>query len=163
MSEVIQIVKENPNVSNWDRDTGYVKGVLKNAYPLRSFNKRELNGLAVHLRLYERDIEYEYACRGPTHSFEVFLTTPGEISRQSHQSFQFPLMQEISVSIRPKLETTSKDLRSYTPMKRQCYFSTDRQLRFFRFYSKRNCHIECLANYTLKECGCVKFSMPSID
>ncbi|KAJ6649409.1 Pickpocket protein 28 [Pseudolycoriella hygida] len=32
-----------------------------------------------------------------------------------------------------------------------------------RTYSQRNCELECLTNFTLDMCGCVKFSMPHDD
>ena len=31
----------------------------------------------------------------------------------------------------------------------------------FQNYSQSNCEMECYTNFTKKECGCVKFSMPS--
>lgn len=43
---------------------------------------------------------------------------------------------------------------------RQCYFNGERYLRFFQVYTQQNCELECLANYTMAKCGCVKFSMP---
>ncbi|XP_065087703.1 pickpocket protein 28-like [Ochlerotatus camptorhynchus] len=38
----------------------------------------------------------------------------------------------------------------------------DRQLmcQFYKFYTQFNCIIECVSNYTLATCGCVKFSLP---
>lgn len=30
-------------------------------------------------------------------------------------------------------------------------------------YTQQNCYLECIANFTLKHCGCVKFSMPRDD
>lgn len=44
--------------------------------------------------------------------------------------------------------------------RRQCYFDEERHLKFFKVYSETNCELECIANYTLSICGCVKFSMP---
>lgn len=46
-------------------------------------------------------------------------------------------------------------------MNENVFFSTERQLRFFRTYTQYNCEAECLANFTQIQCGCVKFSMPS--
>lgn len=64
------------------------------------------------------------------------------------------------ISIRPKIITTSDGLKHYEPHRRQCYFQRERRLRYFNTYSQTNCELECLANFTLSECGCVKFSMP---
>lgn len=35
----------------------------------------------------------------------------------------------------------------------------ERQLKYFQMYTKSNCELECLSNYTMGKCGCVKFSM----
>lgn len=43
---------------------------------------------------------------------------------------------------------------------RQCFFNDERYLRYFKVYTQQNCELECLANFTLATCGCVKFSMP---
>lgn len=61
--------------------------------------------------------------------------------------------------------------------RRQCYFDSERKLRFLKVYTQRNCELECLANFTLAKwyvkspiilihyilccfSGCVKFSSP---
>lgn len=72
-----------------------------------------------------------------------------------------PLLEEVLISVKPNMITTSENLRHYTPWDRQCYFSDERQLRFFKIYTQRNCELECLSNFTLSQCGCVKFSLPS--
>lgn len=64
------------------------------------------------------------------------------------------------VAIKPQVITSSKYVKKYSPVHRQCYYSSERRLKFFRLYTKGNCEHECLANFTKVECGCVKFSMP---
>lgn len=54
-------------------------------------------------------------------------------------------------------------LRSFSPEMRDCFFEGERQLRFFKSYTKANCDWECVTNYTLEMCGCIKFSMPHDD
>lgn len=44
--------------------------------------------------------------------------------------------------------------------RRQCFFNEERYLQFFKVYTQQNCELECLTNFTLSQCGCVKFSMP---
>jgi amiloride-sensitive sodium channel len=51
-------------------------------------------------------------------------------------------------------------LRKFSPQIRECYFESERKLKFFKSYTKAHCDYECMTNYTLKVCGCVKFSMP---
>lgn len=56
---------------------------------------------------------------------------------------------------------TLVEISIFLTFRRQCFFDTERQLRFFKIYTQRNCELECLANFTVKTCGCAKFSMPS--
>lgn len=91
---------------------------------------------------------------------QILLHTPGEVAQVARQFFRIPFDQEVLISIRPKIITTSDGLKHYEPHRRQCYFQKERHLRYFNIYSQTNCELECLANFTLSKCGCVKFSMP---
>lgn len=86
---------------------------------------------------------------------------PGETVEPSRNYLRLSISEEILVQIHPKLHVTSDGLRKYKPNQRQCFYSSDHPLRFFRLYTKSNCKAECVANFTRIECDCVKFSMPS--
>lgn len=161
MNDEVKIVKNNPNVAHWNPDTGYTSSRhQQNTYPRRVFNSRLDGSLYFHPQLLKQDIEY--ICSGPVHGFKVMLSTPGDSVKQSRQTFRVPLLQQVIVRVRPKVILTSDELRNFDPNERNCYYSAERKLRFFQFYAQLNCESECLANFTLRECGCVKFSMPSI-
>lgn len=161
MVDEVKIVKNNPNIAHWDPDNGYTSAVhQRNTYPRRVFNSRIDGSLVVFAQLFAEDIEY--ICSGPVHGFKVILSTPGDSLKRSRQSFRVPLLQQVVVRVRPKVILTSDELRNFEPNQRKCYYSTERKLRFFRIYAQHSCESECLANFTLKECGCVKFSMPSM-
>jgi hypothetical protein len=59
-----------------------------------------------------------------------------------------------------KSHRTDEALRKFSPEIRKCFFEGEKQLKFFKTYSKAQCKWECMANKTLEKCGCVKFSMP---
>lgn len=149
----------SPNISYWHRDHGYSNEMHESTFPNRIFNTRVDGGLSVYPQLLEKDIEY--VCSGPTHGYKVILSTPGESLSGSRDVFQIPAMQQTSAFIRPKMIQTDDNLRDHAPNVRHCFYSTERSLKYFRFYARSNCKSECLANFTLRECGCVKFSMPS--
>lgn len=159
MVSELQIVKDRPNVSHWNRDSGYIARTNTSPYPIRVFNSNQDLGLNVYMRLLEKDMEF--LCGSKIHGFRVILSMPGETLQMSKSSFRIPTLEEATVSIMPKMIKTSKHLRSYDSNLRKCFYANERRLKFFNFYAERNCQIECLANYTLEECGCVKFSMPS--
>ena len=47
--------------------------------------------------------------------------------------------------------------------RRKCYLNNEKDLKFFKHYTKNNCEQECLAEETLKACGCVQFYMISMS
>lgn len=102
----------------------------------------------------------DYKCR-EAQGFKVLIHNPSEVPRFSMNFVRMPFDQDFLVAVKPKMITTSNDLRDYDPHQRGCYFDGEYQLRFFKVYNQNNCELECLSNYIKKECGCVKFSFPS--
>ena len=151
-------VKRNPNVSNWSPDDGYKREFQKNEYPTRIFNAKQ--GLAFHTTLQVHLNDSEFLCAAHLEGFKVTLTTPGDARKSSTRYFNALLSEQIDIFIKPKLVTTASTLHKYSPIQRQCFFSGERQLRFFKIYTQNNCELECLSNFTRTECGCVKFSSP---
>uniref|UniRef100_A0A336L784 CSON004091 protein n=1 Tax=Culicoides sonorensis TaxID=179676 RepID=A0A336L784_CULSO len=143
--------------ATWTLENGYTSSNL-DVYPNRVLAAGARAGMFILLSLY--DHELDYLCRGPVQGFKVLLHTPGEQPRVSKHYFRVPRLQEVIVSVRPQMIQTSDRLKDYSPERRQCYFNHERQLKFFQIYTQSNCELECLTNYTMQECGCVKFNMP---
>lgn len=71
------------------------------------------------------------------------------------------ISQIVTLSVRPRVVLASDNIKTaYTAKQRRCYFNSEKKLRYFRIYSKRNCEIECLANITVAKCGCTPFWLP---
>jgi acid-sensing ion channel, other len=100
-------------------------------------------------------------CKGPIEGYKVYLHLPNEVPQISKHFYMVPYKQTMKFSITPKMITTAVELRELSAEKRQCFFSDERFLRFFRYYTQNNCELECTANLTLSECGCLRFNMPS--
>lgn len=159
MAPEMMIVRGNRNDTQWNLQDGYNMSVAINeTYPHRVFGAGARAGFFALLKL--NDTDAEYVCRGPVQGFKVLLHVPGEVPQVSKHYFRVPLLEEVLISVKPNMITTSENLRHYTPWDRQCYFSDERDLRFFKIYTQRNCELECLSNYTMSKCGCVKFSLP---
>lgn len=160
MNEDLISVRNNSKAEHWNLEDGYNKTIKVDpeTYPYRVFGAGARLGLFTLLRLYEQHLEY--LCRGPVQGFKITLHTPGEVPQVSKHYFRVPYLQEVLVAVRPNMITTSDGLRHYEPNRRQCFFDSERNLKFFKVYTQRNCELECLSNFTKTECGCVKFSMP---
>lgn len=153
-------MKNQPNVSNWNLETGYTTESKDGSYPIRVFSAQKNSALNFQLRSYDEDVEF--VCRTLVPGYKLFLHTPGDVLKANDISIRIPFSEEIEISIKPKLITTADGLRTYRPKQRHCFFNSERRLHYFKFYSQSNCKAECLANYTLLQCGCVKFNMPSM-
>ncbi|KAL1402838.1 hypothetical protein pipiens_005902 [Culex pipiens pipiens] len=120
------------------------------------------NGIAADDMLRKEELHKDYAYTTENRS-SVQWTLENEYPQVSKQYFRVPLQQEVIISVKPQMITTSDGLRDYAPHRRQCYFNHERRLKYFQVYTQQNCELECITNYTLRSCGCVKFSMPRDD
>lgn len=152
------MINEKSNETNWNRDDGYKSNVIENRdYPHRTFSADTFDTLRVNLKLF---FENEHICPNADQGFRISFHSPDELPRVTIDSVRIPIDQQLFISLDPKIVTTSEALRNYSPENRGCFFQTDRKLRFFKTYNQRNCGFECLANYTMEQCGCVAFWMP---
>ncbi|XP_058456339.1 pickpocket protein 28-like [Malaya genurostris] len=150
-------LSETKTATNWSLEEGYKLGTPIGSHPIRAFGAGFGAGLTVQLMSFNEDIEQH--CR-EDQGFKVILHASNEYPQVLKNFILVTLARDIKIAVRPLIVRTDESLRSYGSERRQCYFIWERQLKFFRTYSRGNCELECLANFTLKICGCVKFSMP---
>ncbi|KAH8384875.1 hypothetical protein KR093_011234 [Drosophila rubida] len=163
---------------NWTLDAGYVDQG-QNSYPQRTVVSSVRNGFFAFLQGLEHN--YDYDCRSFKQGYkvggvylsrvahtscglwvclQVFLNSPESVPLTSNNYILVPHGSEVMVSVLPNYVVSTSNLHEISAEKRQCYFDDERALRYFRAYSQSNCQTECLANYTMAKCGCVKFWMP---
>ncbi|XP_055294959.1 pickpocket protein 28-like [Sitodiplosis mosellana] len=157
MASEMMNLNTNPNVSQWNRESGYKSIKSKAEYPIRLSELGGETALRIALRTNEDD--FDYLCGGFEQEFRVFLSTPGD-SLYGQTPLSVSIGEDSQMLISSKLTTTSDGLRRYAPHQRQCYYNSERPLTFFKQYSEQNCMAECMATYIKDKCGCVKFSMP---
>ena len=151
---------KNKKYSGWSPQERY-KITDEETYPRRVGGLEKGSGLKTTLLHNINDTDY--ICRDQVQGFKIILHNPGIIPRVSKNFIRVPLNMDVTVVVKPNLVTTSKGLRNYHPKHRKCYFEHEKYLKFFKVYTQSNCELECLTNFTLKACNCVKFSMPRID
>ncbi|XP_055846905.1 pickpocket protein 28-like [Episyrphus balteatus] len=148
---------DNVDDLDWNLENGYKKDSKSWVFPNRVLGPGDKESLVVSFL--DKKVNKQPLCRNSVGGFKVILHTPGEDPQVSKNFIQLPLDQSVSLTIRPNI-MASGDLRHYSPERRQCYYQNERYLRYFKVYTQANCESEWLANETLSECGCVKFSMP---
>lgn len=154
------IRKNSRNVSAWSLEKGYRVNLTDGEYPFRVFDSGKKGALELVLTSFTQD--RDFMCSQSRQGYNIFLTLPGD-SLESLIEIRSDVSEDIQISFKSKIITTSKALRRYRPAQRGCFYYSERQLRFFKLYTAHNCIIECLANFTERECGCVGYSMPSMQ
>ncbi|XP_049294259.1 pickpocket protein 28-like [Anopheles funestus] len=160
---------EKRSSENWSMEQGYRPNLGLDVYPRRVISAGSNAGLAVFLKSDIEDMDYlcgvtpgffYISLQNSFQGFQIQIHTPHQCPQISTQNIRVPMDHALTVRIEPFLITTSENVMSYSPQKRLCYYTNERYLRFFRIYTKRNCELECLANFTLHMCGCIQYSMP---
>ncbi|XP_058827152.1 pickpocket protein 28-like [Topomyia yanbarensis] len=148
----------NIKSEGWTLEDGYPHTGDANTYPFRPIGIGKKSSLG--LVLISRKIDQDSCCNGPFNGYYVSVHRPDEVPLFRSQYFRLPHLSFLSLNIKPELTFISKALQKNNFERRQCYFSGERELRYFKVYNYNNCLLECIANYTLQQCGCVSFDMP---
>jgi acid-sensing ion channel, other len=76
--------------------------------------------------------------------------------------FNIPVTSSINFVITPNVMSNSDEIRSYPLAQRNCYFSDERRLKYFKHYTQTNCEIDCYFENALQQCGCLPMEIESI-
>lgn len=77
----------------------------------------------------------------------------------SDEIFKFDGGNYLEILIKPGVIISDKSLKIFPASDRFCYFEGERKLQFFKIYTKHNCEIECMSNFTEKASGSVGFDI----
>ena len=144
--------KNDPQPAKWSPETGYLDD-SDNVQPVRALKMQEL-------QVETNSIINQTLCEGREKNFKIILHLPNELPQITYDAIDFPIGKEMVILISAEVIHNEDTLRTFPPETRGCYFDGEKKLKFFKSYTKGNCEYECISNFTLKSCGCVKFSMP---
>lgn len=146
--------QEENATEHWSLEKGYTSDE-RNITPYRSILGAEFK---IFMAINETDL-YDF-CEPFKSSFKVFYHMPNEIITIFHESYNVNLGFHHEIKMTAKKYKSHLGLRKYPVGLKQCYFEGERKLQFFKTYTKSHCNIECVTNFTLRRCGCVKYSYP---
>lgn len=99
--------------------------------------------------------------------WSLMIHSPHELasSYSDIELCEFQFGTDLDIFVTPEIIVTDPALRSIDPRQRNCYFDGEKKLKFFKVYSRRNCQMECEAEYylTVKELACTPFFMVRDD
>ncbi|XP_044253187.1 pickpocket protein 28-like [Tribolium madens] len=149
-----------PNNSHnvYDTEKGYDTNSGVDTHPKRALMSGADNSLTVFFNYDTADTDF--ICNSFLQGFRVLIHNPWDVPRLTKHYFRIPVSKVVVAAIEPEIVKTSIEVRKFPPEKRKCYMNNERPLKHFKNYTQPNCYLECLTNYTLKQCGCVQFFMP---
>ena len=119
------------------------------------------NGLSLVLDLHSNDVSFGTMIE----DFKAFRILIG-------QPIEFPFVGEFGQLLQPGHEhylalstliTSAHHIKSLLPESRNCYFSNEKSLEFYKTYSFSNCLFECSINKFKSELGCIPWYLPKTD
>jgi hypothetical protein len=93
--------------------------------------------------------------------FQLLLHNPVETPKIADYGMLIAPGREYRLKITPTINNAAKSLHNVKERNRQCAYSGDKYLLFYKTYTQKNCMLECESNYTLLVCNCVPFYLPS--
>lgn len=151
--------ESNETISRWSLEDGYLSSHPGlNYFPKRGSENSASPDLEVVLRSNSED--YDVLCNGLNSGYKIYIQHPADFPQSSMYYYAALNNQVSSLAVSFNYLQSSNSLESYDTEVRQCYFPKNRQLRYFKVYTAKNCRAECLSNYTFETCDCVGYYMP---
>lgn len=117
------------------------------------------NSLTITLKTLKDDDDGN-ECKSGLKGFKALLHHPMAVPYVHRQHFRIALGKYLMVRVTPDLIMTSETVKKINTKNRKCYMDKERRLKFFKAYTKTNCLLECITNYTMKLCKCTGFYLP---
>lgn len=99
----------------------------------------------------------------PLEGFIMIVHSPDEYPVNIASEYNEIKAVASSVTITPDMLLLDNDLKTWPIRKRNCYLPGERNLTFFRIYTKANCEHECLSSAIEEQCGCLPFYMIGLN
>lgn len=129
--------------------------ISSEVYPLQA--RVDQAGLTIVLQKSSLNPDDWKKCFEKTLVIHPSTVLPSSFKRSDFRKIQYGMTYDVEIT--PEITQSDKDLRNIKPAKRLCYFEGEKKLKYFKFYTQRNCELECLSRYTLWACDCVAWYM----
>ena len=118
------------------------------------------NGLRLTLDLHSNNVSFGTLAQDYD-AFQVFLGQPAEFPMMKERGIQLEPGREHFVQLSARVVST-KDIEDIDPEARECFFSNEGNLDFYKKYTYSNCRLECAIKTTKDKYGCVPWHLPKV-
>lgn len=92
---------------------------------------------------------------------QVFYGLPSDFNGIISANYlPFNIGQSARIIMDVHYSDTLSQLYSFSPEQRGCYFRYERNLTLFKYYTEKNCFIDCASHRVATICNCTNFYMP---
>ncbi|XP_050419751.1 pickpocket protein 28-like isoform X2 [Adelges cooleyi] len=140
--------------SNWFPETGFSKDALEVKLPMRTNEEHESFNFRSRLLFNENPNKQ---CSNNLNVYYILIHSPAEWPVDSHQTVVVPPGIIENVGLKPVVSSITAELAVWKPKDRQCYYQNEKRLKYFKFYTQKNCILECRSESIVKRCGCVPY------
>ncbi|KAH8295713.1 hypothetical protein KR018_005486, partial [Drosophila ironensis] len=144
---------------DWDPISGYPKRLPSSYYPRPGVGVGTSMGLQIILNGNVNDY-YCSSTNGP--GFKVLLYNPIDQPRLKESGLPVMIGHQTSFRLIARSFEALPTIRHIDRSKRQCIFSDEQELLFYRYYTRRNCEAECDALFFLRSCDCIPYYLPQV-
>ncbi|CAH0772730.1 unnamed protein product [Bemisia tabaci] len=152
----LNVTLPHPSV-DWTPETGYPPGTPVHFLPWRPWGAGTHLGLTIVM---DSELDEYYCSSEASTGFKIVLHNPVETPKIATFGTFISPGEQTQYVIQPIINIATQSIEGVAEDKRQCVFSNERRLRFYRTYTQHNCILECEANFTLSFCECVMYYMP---
>ncbi|XP_022217735.2 pickpocket protein 28 [Drosophila obscura] len=143
----------------WNPETGYPDILPAKYYPATAIGTGITLGFSAVLDAQMR----EYYCsstNGP--GFKVYFHNPTEVPVVKEAGLITAIGYETNYRMEVVRAESVPAIRSISRDGRQCLFGNEKELIFYKTYTRLNCENECMAGYLYVSCACIPFDYPQI-
>lgn len=132
------------------------------SYPYKMANAG--TGLEINMWIPETENHFDPMCDGLLEGLKVQIHSALDVPRLDKFFYHIPFDHDVRITVRPHLMITkSSVIETHSLEQRKCIADNEHNLKFFKTYTQRNCHLDILAIESFRVCGCVLFWMPRLN
>ncbi|XP_037048845.1 pickpocket protein 28-like [Bradysia coprophila] len=146
---------------DWNPEIGYGNQILnRTTYPRVALAPGSALGLTIVLHA---NFDDYYCSSTNSAGFKILLHNPIETPLVANYGILIKTGYHTRLAVTPYIPSASPLIRTVAKYKRQCMFTSDANLTYYRSYTRKNCELECKARIIEAQCGCVVHFMPRFD
>lgn len=132
------------------------------SYPYHMANAG--TGLEINMWIPEAENHFDPMCDGLLEGLKLQIHSALDVPRLDKFFYHIPFDHDVRITVRPEIMITKLSvIDTHSLEQRKCIAKNEHDLKFYKTYTQRNCHLDILARESFRVCECVLFWMPRLN